>query len=87
MDFECNCWWSADKHPNWGACQRSKNLKIAYANSADGKDYTQQKKWDRDLEAYASARAEGIQPAGTKRGHVEAAKILSDQMGSAFQAG
>ena len=74
-------------HKSWGDCIRSKNLKIAYCQSAAGKDYTQQKKWDKELGSYEAARKEGIQPQGTKTHHIENAKRLSDATGSAFDAG
>jgi len=73
-------------HESWGECMRNKGLKIAYSNSANGWDATRQKKWDADLDAYADARRQGIQPAGTNRQAVEDAKILSDLSGKPFQA-
>lgn len=73
-------------HANLGECLRSKGVAVTYCNSAAGRDLTAAKKLDRDLDAYAAARAEGIQPAGTNRQAVEDAKILSDLSGRAFQA-
>ena len=66
---------------------RSKNLRVAYCNSANGLDYTAQKKWDNDLDAYRAARAQGIQPAGTRRDQVDRAVQLSDKVGKAYDAG
>lgn len=62
-------------------------MRIIYANSAHGVDLTAQKKADRELDAYAEARKQGIQPAGTRMSQVEAAVRISDKTGSAFQAG
>lgn len=59
---------------------------IGYAASSRGLDATAQKKWDRELAAYASARKEGIQPAGTKMHQIRAAVEYSDKTGTAFQA-
>lgn len=73
-------------HANLGECIRSKGVAVTYCNSASGRDLTAAKKVERDLDAYAAARAEGIQPAGTGRRQVEDAKILSDLSGKAFQA-
>lgn len=73
-------------HATWGECVRGKGLNIGYCRSAAGWDATRQKQWDSDLNAYASARSEGIQPAGTNRRQVEDAKILSDVSGKAYQA-
>ena len=47
---------------------------------------TTQKKWNSELEAYRSARAQGIQPNGTKRKQIEAAHIASENIGSAYDA-
>lgn len=71
----------------FGECIRNKGLRIAYCQSAAGKDATAQKRWDSELAAYASARKEGIQPAGTKIGQITAARSISDKTGTAYQAG
>lgn len=73
-------------HGSYGECMRSKGTKVAYANSAKNLDATQQKKWDRELDAYRAARAEGIQPSGTSMKKVEDAKRISDLTGTAFRA-
>ena len=86
MGENCSASCLTRDHATWGECIRGKGLKISWANSAGGMDLTQEKKWQRDLDAYANARKQGIQPAGTSRQQVEDAKILSDQTGTAFQA-
>jgi hypothetical protein len=43
-----------------------------------------QKKWDAELSAYRSARAQGIQPDGTTMDKVEAAFRKSDASGVAY---
>ncbi len=45
---------------------------------------TTQKKWNSELEAYRSARAQGIQPNGTQRKHIEAAHDASEKLGTAY---
>jgi hypothetical protein len=45
---------------------------------------TTQKKWNSELEAYRSARAQGIQPNGTKRKQIEAAHNASEKLGTAY---
>lgn len=71
---------------SYGACLKGKSARVAYCNSAAGLDYTAQKSWDRELSAYKDARAEGLQPSGTKLHQVENAKRISDATGTAFQA-
>jgi hypothetical protein len=65
---------------------RAKNVNIAYCQSSAGRDYTQQKAWDRELHSYEVVRSEGIQPLGTKRCQVDHAKRVSDDQGFAFDA-
>jgi len=65
---------------------KAKNLQLATGDArgdviASG---TTQKKWNSELEAYRSARAQGIQPNGTKRKQVEAAHEASEKLGSAY---
>jgi len=45
---------------------------------------TTQKKWNSELEAYRSARAQGIQPNGTRIGQIEAAHKASEKLGAAY---
>lgn len=65
---------------------KARTLKVAYSGIGGG-DYTAQKKWDRNLDAYRKARAEGIQPKGTTEAAVRAAVQYSDKIGTAFKAG
>lgn len=73
-------------HESFGACMRGKALKIAYCNSASGRDYTEQKRWDANLAAYKEARNQGIQPASTDRAAVDRAVAISDKHGKAYVA-
>lgn len=73
-------------HENWGQCVRDKGLKIAYANSANGQDATTQKRFDKALDEYRAARAQGIQPSSTRPDAVRRAVEISNTTGSAFQA-
>ena len=71
---------------SYAACLRGKRSRVAYANSAGGYDYSTQKAWDKDIAAYKDARAQGLQPATTKRADVDRAHAISDITGSAFVA-
>ena len=44
------------------------------------------KKWTAELDAYADARSQGIQPAGTTMKAVNEAKAASDKLGVAYNA-
>lgn len=71
---------------SYAACLRGKSARIAYCNSATGQDYTAQKRLDKDLAYYKSAREQGIQPSGTTRAQTMTALHLSDKAGEAYQA-
>ena len=49
-------------------------------------DSMSQKKWDKELNFYRSAREQGIQPAGTSTAQVQAAHEASDKLGKAYNA-
>lgn len=74
-------------HETFGACLRAKNIRIAYCQSAAGKDATTQRKWDAELQAFRDATAQGIEPAGTSMRQVQAAVEQSNRTGEAFKAG
>ena len=73
-------------HRSFGECLRSKNLKTAV--SIPGKDYDRsgQRDWDKRIDSYKAARAEGIQPSGTSKSQIDAAVRTSDATGTAFVA-
>lgn len=70
---------------SYAACLRSANLRVAYCNSTSGQDFSRQKRWDAELASYRSARAEGIEPAGTTQRQIDQARKISDITGRAFQ--
>lgn len=45
------------------------------------------RRWNAELDAYAEARRQGIQPAGTRMGQIKAALEASDKIGKAYDAG
>jgi hypothetical protein len=70
-------------HSSWGECARAANLKVAYCGIGGG-DATEQKQWDSELGLYRAARAQGVQPDGTKRRQIEAALKASEAAGAAY---
>jgi hypothetical protein len=81
-ETRCTC---GSGHATFGACLRSKNIRVGYCRSAaGGGDYTEQKKWDSELAAYRSARAQGIQPDGTRTQQIQKAVEISDKTGRAY---
>jgi len=86
MGENCSSNCPTKDHESFGACLRAKGARVAYCSSASNQDYTTQKRWDKSLDRYRAARAEGIQPASTRPDAVERAVRLSDAAGSAWTA-
>ena len=58
-------------HKTFGECLRAKNLQLSpHVNDSYA---TRQNAWDRELDGYESAVRQGLNPAGTKQHHVDAA--------------
>jgi len=49
-------------------------------------DSMSQKKWDKELQSYRDARAQGIQPAGTSTQAIREAHQASETLGKAYNA-
>jgi hypothetical protein len=81
----CRTGCPTQDHGSYAECLRGANLRIAYANSANGWDLTKQKTWDKELADYRSARAQGIEPAGCDRRSIDQAVQISDVIGQPFQ--
>lgn len=74
------------KHPEYvEGCFGCKvgTLQVGYCGKA-GQDATAQKKWDAELDLYASARRQGIQPETTKTGGIRAAIDWSEKTGKPY---
>lgn len=82
----CRTGCATKEHQSYAECLRAAGTKVAYANTAGGMDYTAQKKWDKELDFYRQAKADGIQPATTKTKDIRAAYAASESTGTAFQA-
>lgn len=69
--MSCSTACPTQDHRSWGECVRSKGLQLSPAiNDLYG---TRQRAWDRELDGYQSAVRQGLDPAGTKQQHVDAA--------------
>lgn len=73
-------------HRSYGECLRAKGTRVAFCNSAGGMDATKQKRWDKELDAYADAKRQGVQPEGTRLSQINEAMALSDAVGKAYRA-
>ncbi len=72
-----------DVNPCFGHKAKGLQLNTGDANSSK---MVSNKKWDAENNAYAQARAEGIQPAGTSMAKIQEARKASEAMGKAFDA-
>lgn len=73
-------------HETYGQCMRSKGVRAVGVDISKGFEQSKERKWNRDLDAYADARRQGIQPASTNRSSVDEAVKLSNDYGVAAQA-
>jgi hypothetical protein len=62
---------------------KAKGLQL---NSGDATRDIPDKKWTSELQAYRSAREQGMQPAGTTRKHIEEAYSASAELGKAYNS-
>ncbi|NDC49232.1 MAG: hypothetical protein EBZ61_09190 [Micrococcales bacterium] len=81
----CRTGCPTQDHENWGECLRASNLEFSTGDANSAKGMTE-KKWNAELNAYAAARAQGIQPAGTSMAKIKDAVEKSDKAGKAFDA-
>lgn len=79
----CRSGCRTQDHATWGECARAANLRVAYCGIGGG-DASDQKRWDAELSLYRSARAQGVQPDGTKAHQIEAALKASEAVGAAY---
>lgn len=63
-------------HASFGECLRAKHLQLS-PNINEGYE-TRQRAWDRELDNYESAVRQGLEPAGTKQHHIDAAIRKAD---------
>lgn len=74
-------------NPCFGCKAKGLQFGTGDANSRVIDSGTTQKKWDAELQAYRTAREQGMQPAGTTRAHVEEAYRASETLGKAYDSG
>ena len=82
----CRTGCPTQDHQSWGECARASRINVGWVQHLKGLDLGREKKWNRELDAYADARRQGVQPAGTKLAQVEKAMQISDKVGRAFDA-
>lgn len=71
-------------HASYAQCLRSKSPRVAYANSANGWDYSRQKAWDKELSLYRDLRSQGVEPDRCDSSAIADAIRKSDESGVAY---
>ncbi len=71
----CTTGCPTQDHASWGECVRAKGLTVAPL----GESGETNKAWRADLDAYAKARANGLQPAGTTKRQADEAWRIADK--------
>lgn len=73
-------------HTSWGDCARDAGLRVGWLETMVGYDMRKERSVQSELSEYKSLRDQGIQPAGTTRYALDAAKSMSDRIGKAYNA-
>lgn len=81
---KCSSGCRTRDHRSYSECMSGKGVKTYLASPSKGLDGTAQKRWDKELADYRSARRQGIQPDGTTSRKIEEAVRLSDAAGAAY---
>lgn len=73
-------------HDSWGDCLRASNLQMNAGDASSNmiESGWTEKKWNKELDLYRSARAQGIQPDGTSTAKVRKALEISEKTGVAY---
>jgi hypothetical protein len=81
----CRTGCPTQDHGSWGDCLVASNIQMNAGDAGSNKAMSN-KKWTNELDAYAKARSQGIQPAGTRLGQIREAEKASETLGRAYSA-
>lgn len=79
MGENCRSGCNTKDHGSYAECLRAADVRVAYTNSANYQDFTRQKKWDAELNRYASLVKSGLQPNGTTHRAMDKAERLAER--------
>lgn len=82
--MSCRSGCKTKDHATWGECARAANLKVSAVMESEFSDAF--RKTETDLNAYRTARANGIQPAGTTVEKVREAEAATRLLGKPYDA-
>lgn len=61
----CRSGCKTKNHSSYAECLRSAGVRVAYTDSANGWDYSKQRRWDNELQRYRDLESQGMEPLGT----------------------
>lgn len=77
--MSCRTGCKSKRCGSYAECLRTATLRVAYTNSANGYDYTKQKKWDGELDRFRTMEAAGLNPLGTTHREMDRTERKLDQ--------
>jgi len=81
----CRSGCKTQDHKSYSDCLQVASLSFTGCFSTRrGWDKTKEKNWDSELDLYYSAVRQGVEPISTKKKDIEAALMLSNETGKAF---
>ena len=81
----CRTGCKTQDHDNYGDCLLDANASFAGCfPTRQGWDKDKEKNWDKELDSYYSAVKQGVEPISTKKKDIDAAMMLSNEAGKAF---
>ena len=86
LGANCSTGCHTRDHASWGECVQAKGTRVLWANSANGLDFSAEKRNQQDIKAFRDAKRQGINPPGSSREKVDAAVQISNKTGQAFGA-
>ena len=81
----CRSGCKTQDHESYSDCLQAANIGFAGCfPSRQGWDKDKEKNWDKELDSYYSAVRQGVEPISTKKKDIDAAMMLSNEAGKAF---
>lgn len=77
----CSSSCRTQNHASYGECMRAKSIRLQDVTFTE-----LNRKQTTELNAYADARRQGIQPKSTRKPHTDAAVRISNETGTAYRA-
>jgi hypothetical protein len=82
MSTNCSSSCRTQDHATFGECLRAKNIRLSHDGKLENADA--QRAWDKELDSYRSAVAQGIEPESTRTRDIKAAVRWSEKNGVAY---